>query len=42
MHWNQVIGTLAGDDTFICIATSERAAEDLVLELKKMLSNTER
>ena len=42
LHWSQVIGTLAGDDTFICIATSERDAEDLVLELKKMLSNTER
>ena len=42
LHWNQVIGTLAGDDTFICIVTSERDAEDLVLELKKMLSNTER
>ena len=42
MHWNQVIGTLAGDDTIFCIATSERDAEDLVIELKKMLSDTER
>ena len=42
LHWDQVIGTLAGDDTFICIATSERDAEDLVIELKKMLSETER
>ncbi len=42
LHWKQVIGTLAGDDTFICVATSERDAEDLVLELKKMLSETER
>ncbi|MBQ8683963.1 MAG: arginine repressor [Clostridia bacterium] len=42
LHWDQVIGTLAGDDTFICIVTSEREAEDLVLELKKMLSMTER
>ena len=41
LHWDQVIGTLAGDDTFICIVTSERDAEDLVLELKKMLSETE-
>lgn len=39
LHWSQVIGTLAGDDTFICIVTGEREAEDLVLELKKMLSN---
>ena len=42
LHWSQVIGTLAGDDTFICIVTGEREAEDLVLELKKMLSDTER
>lgn len=41
LHWKQVIGTLAGDDTFICIATGDREAEDLVLELKKMLNNTE-
>lgn len=42
LHWDQVIGTLAGDDTFICIATGEREAEELVLELKKTLSNAER
>lgn len=42
LHWTQVIGTLAGDDTFICVATSEREAEDLVLELKRMLNETER
>ncbi|MBQ9859288.1 MAG: arginine repressor [Clostridia bacterium] len=42
LHWDQVIGTLAGDDTFICVVTSERAAEDLVLELKKMLGAGER
>ena len=40
LHWSQVIGTLAGDDTFICIVTGEREAEDLVLELKKMLSDS--
>ena len=42
LHWDQVIGTLAGDDTFFCVVTSERDAEDLVIELKKMLSETER
>lgn len=42
LHWDQVIGTLAGDDTFICVVTSEREAEDLVLELKKLLNGTER
>ena len=42
LHWDRVIGTLAGDDTFICITTSERDSEELVLELKKLLNNTER
>ena len=42
LHWSQVVGTLAGDDTFFCVVTGEREAEDLVLELKKMLSETER
>lgn len=42
LHWKQVVGTLAGDDTFICITTSEQDAAELVLELKKMLSGAER
>ena len=42
LHWDQVIGTLAGDDTFLCVVTGQQEAEDLVLELKKMLSHTER
>lgn len=42
LHWNQVVGTLAGDDTFLCIATDEQAAEDLTIELKKMMTDGER
>lgn len=42
LHWDQVIGTLAGDDTFICVVTTQQNAEDLVLELKKMISEGER
>ena len=42
LHWDQVVGTLAGDDTFICVVTTQQDAEDLVLELKKMMSDTER
>ena len=42
LHWDQVVGTLAGDDTFICIVTDTREAEELVIELKKMISETER
>lgn len=37
MHWNQVVGTLAGDDTFLCITKDEDQAVDLVTELKKLL-----
>ena len=37
LHWNTVIATLAGDDTFICITKSEEHAVGLVSELKKML-----
>ena len=33
LHWDQVVGTLAGDDTFICVVTNQQDAEDLVLEL---------
>lgn len=42
LHWSQVIGTLAGDDTFICITTGERQAEELVIELKRLLNDGER
>ena len=41
LHWDQVIGTLAGDDTFICVVTNQQDAEELVLELKKMMSDKE-
>lgn len=37
IHWNGVVGTLAGDDTiFVLMRTEERAAE-LVRELKNLL-----
>ena len=41
LHWNQVVGTLAGDDTFLCITTDQLAAEDLTIELKKMMNSGE-
>lgn len=37
MHWKDVVGTLAGDDTFICIVKSENQAVGLVSELKKFV-----
>ena len=37
MHWENVMGTIAGDDTFICITKDENRAIDLVTDLKKLL-----
>jgi transcriptional regulator of arginine metabolism len=35
LHWPTVIGTLAGDDTFVCITKTAENAVVLVEELKK-------
>ncbi len=35
LHWPTVIGTLAGDDTFVCITKSAEQAQELAEELKK-------
>lgn len=37
MHWEGVVGTLAGDDTIFIAAKNEDCAEQLVAELKKMV-----
>ena len=37
LHWANIVGTLSGDDTFICITRDENQAIDLVTELKKLL-----
>ena len=39
MHWDTIVGTLAGDDTFICIVKDEEQAIDLTTELKKLLNH---
>ncbi|MGI6265370.1 MAG: arginine repressor, partial [Acutalibacteraceae bacterium] len=39
MHWNGIVGSLAGEDTFLCITRDENGAIDLVTELKKLLKN---
>lgn len=36
MPWKNIVGTLAGEDTFICIMKSEDQAVGLVAELKKL------
>lgn len=38
MHWDTVVGTLAGDDTFLCIVKDEDQAIALTTELKKLLN----
>jgi transcriptional regulator of arginine metabolism len=37
MHWEGVIGTLAGDDTIFIATKNEGCAEQLTKELKKMV-----
>ncbi len=37
LHWEGLVGTLAGDDTFIGIAASETRAAQLTEDLKKLL-----
>ena len=37
LHWDGLIGTLAGDDTFIGIAMDEQCAAELTEELRKIL-----
>lgn len=37
MHFKGIIGTLAGDDTFLCIAKDEDNAIEMVAELKKIM-----
>lgn len=36
MHWSTVVGTLSGDDTFVCITKTQENAIELVEELKKL------
>ena len=38
MHWNEVVGTLSGDDTFFILMRSEEAAKNICAELKKFSS----
>lgn len=39
MQWGSVVGSLAGEDTFICITKDENRSVDLVTELKKLMKN---
>ena len=36
LHWETLVGTLAGEDTFVCITKSEADAVTLAEELKKL------
>ena len=37
MEWSDVVGTLAGDDTFIIISAGEQSAKSLLGEIKKTM-----
>jgi transcriptional regulator of arginine metabolism len=37
LHWDGLVGTLAGDDTFIGIAATEQRAAELTDDLKKLV-----
>ena len=36
LQWESVVGTLAGEDTFVCITRTPEDAKELVEELKKL------
>ncbi|MDD3692436.1 MAG: arginine repressor [Oscillospiraceae bacterium] len=40
LHRPNIVGTISGDDTFLCIMRNEENAVDLVLELKKLIYDT--
>lgn len=37
LEWSGVVGTLAGDDTFLIISYNEQSAKSLVAEIKKIM-----
>ncbi|MCY1713239.1 arginine repressor [Caproiciproducens galactitolivorans] len=37
MHWPNIVGTLAGDDTIFIVVKNEEQAQQMVSELKKMV-----
>lgn len=41
LHWNGVVGTLAGDDTIFMVMRDEQNASELAIQLRKMM-HTER
>ena len=38
LHWNGVVGTIAGDDTMLAIMRDDHNARELVMQLRKMMS----
>lgn len=41
MHWEGVVGTLAGDDTIFVLCDTVATAEDMVEEFRKLYTRTE-
>ena len=38
LHWNGVVGTLAGDDTIFMVMRDDHNARELVMQLRKMMN----
>ena len=36
LKWNEILGTIAGDDTLMVVCRAERIAEELVEKLNKL------
>ncbi len=36
MHWNEIVGTIAGDDTILMITRSSKTAVEVIEKLKKI------
>ena len=41
LHWESVMATIAGDDTFICITKDEERAIRLTVQLRKLYNEGE-
>ncbi|WP_024831192.1 arginine repressor [Ruminiclostridium josui] len=39
LKWNEILGTIAGDDTLIMVCRAEKIAEDIVNKFNKMIKS---
>ena len=41
MNWNEIVGSIGGDDTILCVARDDDAALLIVERFKKMMTEKE-